>query len=118
MNKRFWACVIAFVICFAGVYYWVVKYSPKVETEGERILKKIDSLTVKIDSIKRANDSIKLVIDTTEIQIKNVYNEYVEIRDHIIAQSPDSDCIFFSNYLSEDSRRYIDTINFEPIKAY
>ena len=117
MSKSFWVLIITLVALFACLYYWVVNFSPSIDTPEAKILRKIDSLTVKVDSIKRANDSIKVIIDTTEVEIEHVYEKYIQIRDRIVTQSVDSDCVFFSNYLSEDSKRFIDTINFEPVKA-
>ena len=100
------------------LYYWVVNFSPKIETPEDKILKEMELLSNKVDSIKRANDSIKVIIDTTEVEIEHVYEKYIQVREHIITQSVDSDCVFFSNYLSNDSKRFIDTINFEPAETY
>ena len=105
-------------ILIGCLYYWVVNFSPTIDTPESQILRKIDSLNTKVSSIKRANDSIKIIIDTTEIEIEHVYEKYIQIRDHIVTQSVDSDCVFFSNYLSNDSKRFVDTINFESIEAY
>ena len=69
MNKSIWViavCTIAIIGCF---YYWVVKYSPKIETPEDKILEEMELLSNKVDSIKRANDSIKVIIDTTEVEI-------------------------------------------------
>lgn len=114
--------VIGVFICgfllIGCLYYWVVNFSPRIVTPEDIILRKVDSLTTKIDSIRRANDSIRVIIDTTEVEIQHTYEKYIEIRDRITYQSVDSDCVFFSDYLSQDSQRFIDTINFEPIKAY
>lgn len=118
MNKSGWILVITLIALFACLYYWIVNFSPSIDTPEAQILRKIDSLNVKVDSIKRANDSIKVIIDTTEVEIEHVYEKYIQIREHIVTQSVDSDCLFFSNYLSEDSKRFIDTINFEPIETY
>jgi hypothetical protein len=117
-DKNWYATIIiGCLIIFGALYYWVVNFSPKVETPEDVLMRKIDSLTTKVDSIHRANDSIKIIIDTTEVQINHVYEEYIQIHDRIITQSTDSDCLFFSRYLSENSQRFIDTINIEPIKA-
>lgn len=99
-------------------YYWVVKYSPSIETPEAKILREMELLSNKVDSIKRANDSIKVIIDTTEVEIEHVYEKYIQVRDRIIVQSADSDCVFFSNYLSNDSKRFIDTINFVSAETY
>lgn len=118
MNSKFWILLIAVVILFGCIYYWVVNFSPKIVTPEDILMRKVDSLSVKIDSIKRANDSIKVIIDTTEIEIQHTYEKYIEIRNRISMQSVDSDCVFFSDYLSKDSRRFIDTINFKSAEAY
>jgi len=118
MSKRFWIIAILLTLGIGYAYYWVVAYSPKVHTQEDAILEKMELLNNKVDSIKRANDSIKVIIDTTEIKIEHVYEKYIQVREHIITQSVDSDCVFFSNYLSNDSKRFIDTIDFIPAETY
>lgn len=118
MSKRFWIIAIIFILGIGYAYYWVVVYSPKVHTQEDVILEKMELLNNKVDSIKRANDSIRVIIDTTEIEIEHVYEKYIQVREHIINQSVDSDCVFFSNYLSNDSKRFIDTINFIPAETH
>lgn len=98
------------------LYYWIANFTPS--TSEDEILEKIENLTTKVDSIRRSNDSIKIIIDTTEVEIEHVYEKYIQVHDRIVTQSVDSDCVFFSRYLSEDSKRYVDTINFEPVKAH
>lgn len=100
------------------LYYWIANFTPSIRTPEDEILEKIENLTTKVDSIRRSNDSIKIIIDTTEVEIEHVYEKYIQVHDRIVTQSVDSDCVFFSRYLSEDSKRYVDTINFEPVKAY
>lgn len=118
MSKSWWILIVALIILYGCAYYWVVNFSPRIDTQEDQILREIDSLSSKVDSIRRANDSIRIVIDTTEIEIEHVYEKYIQIHDRIVSQSSDSDCVFFSNYLSKDSRRFIDTINFETTEAY
>jgi arabinogalactan endo-1,4-beta-galactosidase len=118
MSKTGWTLVVCLAILFGFIYYWIVKYSPSIETPEDKILKEMELLSNKVDSIKRANDSIKVIIDTTEVEIEHVYEKYIQVRDRIIIQSVDSDCVFFSNYLSNDSKRFIDTINFVPAETY
>ena len=116
MSKDTWIPIGIVLILFGCLYYWVISFTPPIQ--DETLLKKIDSLNVKISSIKRANDSIKIIIDTTEVEIQHVYEKYIQVYDRIVTQSVDSDCVFFSRYLSEDSKRYIDTINFKSAEAY
>lgn len=118
MSKQYWILVSVVLLLFGCLYYWVVNFTPKIETPEDKILKEIATLNNKVDSIRRANDSIKVIIDTTQVEIEHVYEKYIQVREHIINQSVDSDCVFFSDYLSKDSKRFIDTINFEPAKTY
>lgn len=118
MSKSGWRLALCIFIVLSFLYYCVVKFSPRIETSEDKILKEIELLSNKVDSVKRANDSIKVIIDTTEVEIEHIYEKYIQVREHIITQSVDSDCVFFSNYLSNDSRRFIDTINFESVKTY
>lgn len=118
MNKPIWVVVIFTLSIIGCLYYWVVNYSPSIESSEDKILGEIELLSNKVDSIKRANDSIKVIIDTTKVEIEHVYEKYIQVREHIITQSIDSDCVFFSNYLSNDSKRFIDTINFVPTETH
>lgn len=118
MSSKFWFIVFIIAVFFGCIYYWAVNFSPKIVTPEDILMRKVDSLSVKIDSIKRANDSIRVIIDTTEVEIQHTYEKYIEIRTRISVQSVDSDCVFFSNYLSKDSQRFIDTINFATTEAY
>ena len=113
MNKSFWITIVTLVVVIVCLYYWVVTYSPRVDDDSSQLLEKMELLNNKVDSIKRANDSIRIIIDTTDVEIEHVYEKYIQVREHIVTQSVDSDCVFFSDYLSSNSRRFIDTINFE-----
>ena len=106
-------CILLLVVC---ICCWVFNFTPK--PSEDEVLREMQILNSKVDSIKRANDSIKVIIDTTEVEIEHVYEKYIQVREHIINQSIDSDCVFFSNYLSNDSKRFIDTINFVSTEAY
>lgn len=118
MNKTGWWSIIGIILLIGFAYYWVVNYSPRTDSNEEKLLREMELLSNKVDSIKRANDSIKVIIDTTEVEIEHVYEKYIQVRDRIVIQSVDSDCVFFSNYLSNDSKRFIDTINFRTTKTY
>jgi len=118
MNKSIWIPIALAIIILGCLYYWVVSFSLPVQTDEQKLLEEINHLTVKVDSIRRANDSIKIIIDTTEVKIEHVYEKYIQVHDRIVTQSVDSDCVFFSRYLSEDSKRFVDTIDFKSIEAY
>ena len=101
-----------------GLYYLIANHTPDIPSKEDKLMKEMKQISSKVDSIKRANDSIKVVIDTTEVKIEHVYEKYIQVREHIAAQSVDSDCVFFSNYLSQDSQRFIDTIDFKSAQTY
>ena len=67
-------------------------------------VKLIDSINIKIDSLQNKRDSLILIVDTNKVKIIEVEKRYETIRDRIITQSVDSDCITFSNYLSNYQR--------------
>jgi hypothetical protein len=118
MNKTFLIVTACTITIIGFFYYYIVKFSPDIKTPDDAIVEKIELLSNKVDSIRKANDSIRVIIDTTEIKIEHVYEKYIQVREHIITQSVDSDCVFFSDYLSSDSKRFIDTINFVPAETY
>ena len=70
------------------------------EVSNYELLRSIDSLKTKIDSLKNYRDSLQAVVDTNKVKIIEVEKRYETIRDRIINQSVDSDCVTFSNYIS------------------
>lgn len=69
----------------------------KVDISNEELLQSVSN---KIDSLTHYKDSLKIVVDTNKVKIIEVEKKYETIRDRIITQSVDSDCITFSNYIS------------------
>ena len=67
----------------------------QVDTNTE----KIDSLEYVISTLENKKDSLAIERDTIKIEIEKVITKYEKIRNTIINNSPDSDYIFFSNYL-------------------
>ena len=118
MSKSGWGLALCFAVIAGCLYYWIANFSPNVESKEDKILNEMKQISSKVDSIRRANDSIKVIIDTTEVKIEHVYEKYIQVRERIAAQSVDSDCVFFSNYLSKDSERFIDTIDFKSAQTY
>lgn len=68
-----------------------------IDISNEELLQ---SINARIDSLENYRDSLKIVIDTNKVKIIEVEKQYETIRDRIITQSVDSDCITFSNYVS------------------
>lgn len=68
------------------------------------LLQSIDSLRTKVDSLKNHRDSLQSVVDTNKVKVIEIEKRYETIRNRIITQSVDSDCITFANYLSNYQR--------------
>lgn len=77
----------------------LIRNQPKTVSNEELL----QSLSNKIDSIKEYRDSLQIVVDTSKVKIIEIEKRYETVRDRIISQSVDSDCITFANYISNYS---------------
>jgi len=75
------------------------------------VIKHITLLESKIDSIKGVRDSLIIVYDTTKVKIIELEKKHETIRDSIISQSVNSDCVVFSEYISNYNNRFTNTNN-------
>jgi len=91
-------------------HYAIRKNVPNTEDE---VIKHITLLESKIDSIKSVRDSLIIVCDTTKVKIIELEKRHETIRDSIISQSVNSDCIVFSEYISKYNSGLISTNNTE-----
>lgn len=99
------------------IQYKAVKNSLESKHNNEEeLLHTVEVLNSKIDSLKDYRDSLKIVIDTNKVKIIEVEKRYETIRDRIITQSVDSDCITFSNYIS-NYQGFISNNNSSTIKG-
>ena len=91
-ERIIWLVVLLFVIIY---YNQSNKASHIIET---------DSLKIKCDSLKKERNTLKdsiTKIDTTIIQINKSYEK---VYNTVLSQSADSDCVFFSDYISKNSK--------------
>lgn len=63
-----------------------------------------DVKPTEIDSIKTVNDTLKLKIDSINKNIIDLNFKYEKDKSIIINQPLDSDILFFSRYLSEETK--------------
>lgn len=66
------------------------------------LLLKMDSLNNKLDSLSIKRDTLYNTIDSSKKNVTVIQNWYEEKRNHVLTQPIDSDCLFFSNYLSKN----------------
>jgi len=78
---------------------------------NEDLEKSIELLTNKIDSISKIRDSLIIVTDTNRVKIITLEKRYETIRDSIISQSVDSDCVTFAKYISKYNSRLSNSDN-------
>lgn len=101
-DKKLLFVIFLCMLFIGGLYYWGVKYSPKINTvSNEDIERKIELLEKKIDSLSLVRDSIRSVIDTTRIKIIEIHEEYNKVRTNIIYQPVDSDYSQFTKYCAD-----------------
>lgn len=70
-------------------------------SNSDSVLKIVDSLNVELDYLRMEKAELLEKIDTSKVKIKVIEKWYEKKRDIILTQPTDSDCMFFSNYLSE-----------------
>lgn len=104
MNSKVGISIIVVgLLILLGVQQYIIwtnyKASPP-QISNYELLKSIDSIRADIRTLQLSRDSLQEIIDTSKVQIINIENRYETIRDHIIHQSVDSDCIVFAKYIS------------------
>lgn len=73
--------------------------------KSERTLDRIDTLEKQILTIESKKDSVKRRIDTTVIKIEQNEKHYKEVVRIINNNTPDSNYVFFLNYLRQNKTR-------------
>ena len=81
-----------------------IQLNSRKDITNYELLQSIDSLRTKVDSLKNHRDSLQSIVDTSKVKVIELEKRYETIRDRIITQSVDSDCITFANYISNYQR--------------
>ena len=92
--------IIVIIICAVILYKVLDKPAKIIRDESLKI--KVDSLNTEIKLLKEERDSLKQSIDSSEAQVVLIEKWYEKEYNTIITQPVDSDCLFFSNYLSKE----------------
>lgn len=96
-NRKYVIWLLILILLILGIFYHF-KARNVIDNHD-----KIDTIETQIDSIKVINDTIYITIKETEEKIKVIKQKYEEDRNIVLHQSTDSDIVFFSKYLSENS---------------
>lgn len=102
-DKVILVVAIVIIVILVSIQYVAIKNSTTNNVTNYELLQSIDSLRYKIDSLEFSREKLRTVVDTNKVKIIEIEKKYETVRNHIITQSIDSDCVFFSNYLSNYS---------------
>ena len=104
----------ALIIIFIIVLIAILIYKPRKSVNYSN---KIDSIESKLEQINTKRDSIKERIDTVVIKLKENDKYYKETINSIITNDINSDYIFFTNYLINNSKRLDSLYNCDSTKT-
>lgn len=100
MSKKIvFSILVIFIICI-GIYFYNSKNQANNSINHKELLHTIDSLNYKIDSLSLYRETLILKIDSSKNNIKVIEHWYEKEHNTILIQPTDSDCMFFSKYLS------------------
>ena len=94
-----WVVLIVIVVLLVMQQIAIQKGLNKPDTNLE-LENSIKELTLKIDSIGNIRDSLIIRVDSNKVKIIELEKVYEKTRDSIVTQSVDSDCLYFSEYVS------------------
>lgn len=93
---------VVIIISLLCIQQYLINTNPPKDKD---LVESIQSLESKLDSIKHVRDSLVIITDTNRVKIIELEKRHETIRDSIITQSTDADCISFSEYLSKYNLR-------------
>lgn len=98
-------CAI-FLITLAVVDFYTKNKISKDKCTQDSInyVKSLDSLKTVCDSLEKTKIQLKDTIIKVDKNITTIKKYYEKAYNDVISQSTDSDCIFFAEYLSENSK--------------
>lgn len=98
MSKTWSYLVLIIVIIVLIGLYFKKPYKTEIIVDS-----KVDSLELVIDSLEQENLNLLHKIDSSQNNIKVIEHWYEKEYNIVLTQSTDSDCLFFRDYLSNDT---------------
>lgn len=106
-----WAIIVTVILIFKSCNH------NSSNQDNSILIDSLNKISIKYDSLQsvrcQLKDSIN-IIDSTIFKIKYEHKKDIST---ILTQPVDSDCKFFSNYLSENSKRFFNCNNSDTIKT-
>ena len=122
MSKYWVSYLLVALICIVATMVLMDRfYVPKdkglrTEEEYRELVLDIDSLSSHINNITKERDSLSLVIDTAKSKVVIIEKKYEKDYIDITNQSIRDDIEFFSNYLSQNDSRLLNSNNSSSAK--
>lgn len=94
--------IIICILLGITLLYLFIKSSSENTAINKQYEHSLDSLNNVCDSLKRIKDSEKDTIKKVDNNITIIKKKYEKVYNTVLTQSTDSDCIFFTEYLSKN----------------
>ena len=98
-KKIIFSILVIFIICI-GIYFYNSKNQINNSINHKELLHTIDSLNYKIDSLSLEREELISKIDSSKDKVEVIEHWYEKEYNTVLTQPIDSDCVFFSKYLS------------------
>ena len=99
MSKKIITILVILAICI-GIYFYFSEDKINNSSNYEELISTIDSLNCKIDSLSLEREELILKIDSSKSKVEVIEHWYEKEYNTVLTQPTDSDCVFFSKYLS------------------
>lgn len=99
MSRKIITILVILAIC-VGIYFYFSENNINNSSNYEKLISVIDSLNCKIDSLSLEREELISKIDSSKDKVEVIEHWYEKEYNTVLIQPTDSDCVFFSKYLS------------------
>ena len=99
MSRKIITILVILAICI-GIYFYFLENKISTSSDYNELISVIDSLNCKIDSLSLEREELISKIDSSKDKVEVIEHWYEKEYNTVLTQPIDSDCVFFSKYLS------------------
>lgn len=110
-----WLLVIIYLLWYIYELKHDVPRQPN--NNYQELIHDLDSISSKLDSLLLERDSLIQVIDSSKANVEYIDKWYEKALIDITNQSIASDVVFFTEYLSETDKRFVNSNNTTAVKG-
>ena len=99
MSRKIITILVILAICI-GIYFYFLENKISTSSDYNELISVIDSLNCKIDSLSLEREELISKIDSSKDKVEVIEHWYEKQYNTVLTQPIDSDCVFFSKYLS------------------